>query len=215
MTVGAMSTSLRGEPHPAALASGAGRFMASEAAPRPAARATAEASGRPACGFARVFATADGERVMVAARDERQFADLAEAARLTGTFAFLERVLQADFSDVQDLYTHRHTITTMLSAWFGWRTVAELAAAFAGTSVTWRVHPMPPPGRGGDRVMRPLRLARFASAQELSAVVPGLPKAPSERTCRSAARLARRDSGVSQCVTIAGRAGSVSDWIAV
>ena len=48
-------------------------------------------------GFARDFATADGERVMVAAITRQQFADLAR------TFAFLERVLYADFSTCSDL----------------------------------------------------------------------------------------------------------------
>jgi 2-methylfumaryl-CoA isomerase len=51
--------------------------------------------------------------------------------------AFLERLLQADFRDGQDLYTHRDTIAVMLTAWFARHTVAELTAAFAGTSVSW------------------------------------------------------------------------------
>jgi crotonobetainyl-CoA:carnitine CoA-transferase CaiB-like acyl-CoA transferase len=98
-------------------------------------------------GFASVFATADGERVMVAALDQRQFADLATTARLTSTLAFLERVLQADFSHDQDLYIHRHAIATMLTAWFGRHTVMELTTAFAGTSVPWRLCPTSPADR--------------------------------------------------------------------
>jgi 2-methylfumaryl-CoA isomerase len=105
----------------------------------------AEDSRRVTRGFARDFATADGQRVMVAALDRRQFADLARTVRLTSTFAFLERLLQADFSDGRDLYTHRRAIAAMLASWFAQHTVAELAAAFAGTSVRWR--PMPPPPR--------------------------------------------------------------------
>jgi hypothetical protein len=58
-------------------------------------------------GFARDFGTADGERVMVTAITRQQFADLARATRLARTFAFLERVLYADFSTCSDLYTHR------------------------------------------------------------------------------------------------------------
>jgi 2-methylfumaryl-CoA isomerase len=88
-------------------------------------------------GFARDFATADGERVMVAALTRQQFADLAKTTRLASTFAFLERVLYADFSTCGDLYTHRHTIATLLAPWFSRRTAADLAAAFAGTSVPW------------------------------------------------------------------------------
>lgn len=111
--------------------------MTSNAAPLLATEDTAYAINRPSRGFARDFATADGERVMVAALNQRQFADLAKTARLTSTFAFLERLLHADFSDCQDLYTHRDTIAAMLAAWFARRTLAELATAFAGTSVPW------------------------------------------------------------------------------
>ncbi|HEY6311120.1 MAG TPA: CoA transferase [Streptosporangiaceae bacterium] len=95
----------------------------------------------PGPGFAREFATADGRRVMVAALTRQQFADLATTAKLTRTFTFLERLLHADFSDGQDLYTHRDTIAVLLAPWFSRRTTAELAAAFAGTSVPWaRLH---------------------------------------------------------------------------
>jgi 2-methylfumaryl-CoA isomerase len=88
-------------------------------------------------GFASEFATADGERVRVEAFTRRQFADLANTARLARTFAFVERVLDADFCARSDLYTHRVTIAALLASWFARRTVADLAAAFAGTSVPW------------------------------------------------------------------------------
>jgi 2-methylfumaryl-CoA isomerase len=102
-------------------------------------------------GFARDFATADGERVMVAAITRQQFADPApQAARLAGTFAFLERVLYADFSACSDLHTHRDAIAVLLAPWFSRRTVADLTAAFAGTSVPWaRLHNLT--GRPGPR----------------------------------------------------------------
>jgi crotonobetainyl-CoA:carnitine CoA-transferase CaiB-like acyl-CoA transferase len=87
--------------------------------------------------FARDFATADGHRVLVAALTPRQFADLATMARLARTFAFLERLLPADFSTRGDLYTHRATLAALLAPWFARRTVAGLAAAFAVTSVPW------------------------------------------------------------------------------
>jgi WhiB family redox-sensing transcriptional regulator len=80
----------------------------------------------------------DGETYRPAGQ---QFADLAKATRLARTFAFLERVLYADFSTCGDLYTHRETIAALLAPWFSRRTVADLAAAFAGTSVPWaRLH---------------------------------------------------------------------------
>jgi WhiB family transcriptional regulator, redox-sensing transcriptional regulator len=88
-------------------------------------------------GFARDFATADGERVRVAALTPRQFADLSRATRLTTTFGFLERLLPADFSSRGDLYAYRVTIAKLLAPWFAGRTVADLATAFAGTSVAW------------------------------------------------------------------------------
>jgi 2-methylfumaryl-CoA isomerase len=101
-------------------------------------------------GFARDFATADGQRVMVAALTRQQFADLATAARLARTFAFLERVLYADFSTSGDLYAYRGVIAALLAPWFSRRTLAELAATFAGTSVPWaRLHTLT--GRRGSR----------------------------------------------------------------
>jgi WhiB family transcriptional regulator, redox-sensing transcriptional regulator len=104
-------------------------------------------------GFARDFATADGERVMVAAITRQQFADLAGATRLARTFAFLERVLDADFSTCSDLYTHRDTIAALLAPWFSRCTVADLVAAFAGTSVPW-AHLHDQTGRPGSRQAR-------------------------------------------------------------
>jgi 2-methylfumaryl-CoA isomerase len=86
-------------------------------------------------GFTRDFATADGKRVMVAALTRQQFADLVSITRLARTFAFLERLLQADFSSTADLYTYRNTIALLLAPWFARRTVADLTAALAGSSV--------------------------------------------------------------------------------
>src|SRR5580704_2673031 len=88
-------------------------------------------------GFARDFATADGGTVMVAAFTPQQFADLARTTGRAGTFAFLERVLHADFSATDDLLTYRGTIAALLAPWFARRTVGDLAVAFAGTSVSW------------------------------------------------------------------------------
>jgi len=90
-------------------------------------------------GFARDFATADRERVIVEAVTAQQFTDLAKATRLSRTFAFLERLLHADFSDSRDLYTHREAIAVLLAPWFARHTVADLALAFAGTTVPWEL----------------------------------------------------------------------------
>lgn len=92
-------------------------------------------------GFTRDFATADGETVLVTALTKQQFAELIMITRLVRTFAFLERVLHADFSAADDLYTYQATIAVLLAPWFARRTVADLAIALAGTSVSWaRLH---------------------------------------------------------------------------
>jgi len=94
-----------------------------------------ETSRFPYGGFARDFATADGERVRVEAFTREQFADLAKTTRLARTFAFLQRVLDADFCARGGLYPHRAAIGALLAPWFARHTVPELAVAFAGTSV--------------------------------------------------------------------------------
>jgi 2-methylfumaryl-CoA isomerase len=103
-------------------------------------------------GFRRDFATADGERVMVSALTRQQFADLVAAARLVPTFAFLERVLHADFSAADDLRLYQSTIAALLTPWFARRTVADLTTALAGTSVAWDcLHDLSDPWSQGDR----------------------------------------------------------------
>lgn len=88
-------------------------------------------------GFARDFAAADGERVMVVALTRRHFADLAAATGLTSTFAELERLLGADFSTEGGRYTHREVIASLLGPWFASRDIAAIARDLGGTSVLW------------------------------------------------------------------------------
>ena len=88
-------------------------------------------------GFARDFATADGERVMVATVTGRHFADLAAATGLAGPFAEIERLLGADFAAEGDRYAHRQVIAALLAPWFASRTVAEIGQELDGTSVLW------------------------------------------------------------------------------
>ena len=126
--------------------------MTGNALPQAAEPAACPAAGRLGCtagareggvgscprgGFTGDFATADRERVTVAAFTRLQLADLARATRLAGTFAFLERLVKADFSACGDLYTHRATIARLLTPWFARHTTAEVAAAFARTTVPW------------------------------------------------------------------------------
>jgi 2-methylfumaryl-CoA isomerase len=87
--------------------------------------------------LARDFATADGQRVMVVALTRRHFADLAAATGMTGTFAELERLLNADFGDDGDRFRHREVITALLEPWFASRQFADVEHDLAGTSVLW------------------------------------------------------------------------------
>lgn len=88
-------------------------------------------------GFVRDFATADGERVVVAALTHQQFAELVRITGLTQTFAYLGRLLRVDFSSTDNLDTYRATIGVMLAPWFARRTVSDLTVALADTSVAW------------------------------------------------------------------------------
>jgi 2-methylfumaryl-CoA isomerase len=88
-------------------------------------------------GFARDFATADGERVMLVALTRRHFADLAAVTGLAAAFTELERLLNADFSQDGDRYTHREVIAALLAPWFAGRPLAEVERDLAGTSVLW------------------------------------------------------------------------------
>lgn len=140
-------------PAPLVAAGDATRTIAGRLASLAQTRLTSAPDLRNGDGFVRDFATADGESVMVAAITRHQFADLAGAAGLARTFAFLERVLDADFSTCSGLYTHRDTIAALLAPWFSRCTVADLVAAFAGTSVPWaRLHNQT--GQPGSRQAR-------------------------------------------------------------
>jgi 2-methylfumaryl-CoA isomerase len=88
-------------------------------------------------GLGRDFQTADGKRIMVVALTARHFADLASVTGLTATFAELERLLHADFTQDGDRYRHRQVITGLLEPWFAGRTAAEAEETLAGTSVLW------------------------------------------------------------------------------
>jgi len=88
-------------------------------------------------GFARDFATSDGERVMVVALTRRHFADLATVTGRAEALAELERLLGADFSTDGDRYVHREVIAALLEPWFSGRDMAEVTRDLAGTSVLW------------------------------------------------------------------------------
>ena len=88
-------------------------------------------------GFAREFRTDGGDCVMVVTLTARHFADLTRVTGLAETFGGLEKLLGADFGKDGDRYRHREVIAALLDPWFAARSVDEIAAAFAGTSVLW------------------------------------------------------------------------------
>jgi 2-methylfumaryl-CoA isomerase len=88
-------------------------------------------------GFARDFATADGERVMIATVTGRHFADLVTATGMAGTFTELERLLGADFATDGDRYEHREVIASLLAPWFASHDLPGIERQLAGTSVLW------------------------------------------------------------------------------
>ena len=87
--------------------------------------------------FARDFATADGERIMVVALTRRHLTDLAAVTGLTSTFTELERLLRADFGEEGDRYRHRQVIAALLEPWFSARPREAVEQALSGTSVLW------------------------------------------------------------------------------
>lgn len=98
---------------------------------------------RPAIGndlygaFGRDFATADGRRVMVAAISDRQWAALCRATGLADRMVHVERAMAVDLGDEAGRYHARDAIAAVLAPWFAARTLAGIAAAFAGTGVLW------------------------------------------------------------------------------
>jgi 2-methylfumaryl-CoA isomerase len=88
-------------------------------------------------GFARDFATRDGERVMVVTLTARHFADLGAVTGLAEVFAELERLLGADFGTDAGRYRHREAIAALVEPWFAARTLAEAAAALGESSLLW------------------------------------------------------------------------------
>jgi 2-methylfumaryl-CoA isomerase len=77
-------------------------------------------------------------RVVIVGAGFAGFNAARELSRLVGaTTEIVERLLRADFSSTDDLHTYRDTIAALLAPWFARRTVADLTAALAGTSVAW------------------------------------------------------------------------------
>ena len=98
---------------------------------------------RPAIGndlygsFGRDFATADGRRAMIIALTPRQWRALGRATGLADRLAMVGTAIGVDLDTESGRYEAREAIAALLAPWCAERTLAEIAAAFAGTGVLW------------------------------------------------------------------------------
>jgi 2-methylfumaryl-CoA isomerase len=98
---------------------------------------------RPALGndlygsFGRDFATSDGRRVMVIALTPRQWRALGRATGLTEALAALGPRLGVDLDTEAGRFAARDAIAAIVGPWCAGKTLAEIAATFAGSGVLW------------------------------------------------------------------------------
>ncbi|MGY6412436.1 MAG: CoA transferase [Alkalilacustris sp.] len=83
------------------------------------------------------FETADGRRVMVIGLTARQWKGLVKATGTAEAMAALATRLGADFNDEGARFTHRHAISEILRPWFAARNLADFAAEFDASGLTW------------------------------------------------------------------------------
>ncbi|HTZ36731.1 MAG TPA: CoA transferase [Stellaceae bacterium] len=87
--------------------------------------------------FGRDFATADGRRVMIVALTPRQWRALGRATGLGEALAAIGARLGVDLDGEAGRFTAREAIAALVAPWCAARTLAEIAAAFAGSGVLW------------------------------------------------------------------------------
>jgi 2-methylfumaryl-CoA isomerase len=88
--------------------------------------------------FGRDFASKDGHRVMVVAITARQWSALLAALGVGGAVAALEGELGLSFASDEGLrYQHRQRLWPIFEPAFAARSIAELAALFDESGVTW------------------------------------------------------------------------------
>src|SRR5216684_1279925 len=98
---------------------------------------------RPAIGndlygsFGRDFATADGRRVMIIALTPRQWRALGRATGLADKLAMVGQMMEVDLETEAGRYEARDAIAALLACWCAGKSLAEIAAAFAGSGVLW------------------------------------------------------------------------------
>jgi 2-methylfumaryl-CoA isomerase len=80
---------------------------------------------------------ADGTRIMVVALTARHWRDLSTVTQTTRIFETLEAELGIDLADEAVRFEHRDLVDAVLRPWFARRTLTEVAAELAATSVLW------------------------------------------------------------------------------
>ncbi len=101
---------------------------------------------RPALGnhvygaFGHDFATADGQRVMVAAISAHQWTSLVRATGLHAEFARAAQAQALDFSREGERYAGREAIARIVGGWCSARPLADIAQAFDAAGVCWSAY---------------------------------------------------------------------------
>jgi 2-methylfumaryl-CoA isomerase len=91
-------------------------------------------------GFARDFATRDGQRVMIVALTSRHWRDLLLVTGLGEAVQALERALGVDFAREDDRFTYREVLAGLLQRWFSERALAVVEQQLQGTSLLWSAY---------------------------------------------------------------------------
>jgi len=87
--------------------------------------------------FASDFGCRDGQRVMVVALTEGQWAALQSATGTAKVFDALAAALDVDLRQEEERYRHRDTIAAILRPWFAARDLGQVSAALDGARVLW------------------------------------------------------------------------------
>jgi 2-methylfumaryl-CoA isomerase len=87
--------------------------------------------------FGRDFATADGQRVMIAAISAGQWKALVAACDAAPAVAELARATGLDFADEAQRFEARDALAELLEPWFATRSQAEVAAVLDAHKVCW------------------------------------------------------------------------------
>ena len=88
-------------------------------------------------GFARDFATADGQRIMVVVLTPRHWDDLVALCGIGDVVRRIESEQGVDLHRDADRYAHRIELAASIEPWFGVRTLDQASTELAGTSVVW------------------------------------------------------------------------------